>query len=188
MKSNSMNAKILAHADTSINWRLWVGMKKMKAWNAIALTIPIDPGKIKTKFHMNKTRLILTELNKTERDEFELRWKQFEGNTPLSFYNDFDEDVTIHEFYSWAKNAMQWGLPVEIEELIDANKTLNVESEIEAEVIPKRKGRPRLLTPEKIKGIRSARKENPDITQDQLASKFNISRSLVRDALANKGF
>jgi hypothetical protein len=188
MKSNSMNAKILSRAGASINWRLWIGMKKIKVWHAIALTIPINPEKIKTRFHMNKTRLILTELNKTERDEFELRWKQFEGNTPLPFYNDFEEDVTIHEFYSWAKNPMQWGLPVEIEELIDTNKTLSVESEIEVEVTPKRKGRPRLLTPEKIKEIRAARKENPDITQDQLAYKFNISRSLVRDALANKGF
>ena len=183
MKSNSMNAKILAHAGASINWRLWIGMKKIKVWHAIALTIPIDPEKIKTKFHRNKTRLILTELNKTERDEFELRWKQFEGNTPLPFYNDFDEDLTLYEFYSWAKNLMQWGLPVEIEELLDVNKNLNVESEIQTEVIPKRKGRPRLLTPEKIKEIRAAREENPDITQDQLAFKFGISRSLVRNAL-----
>ena len=183
MKSNSMNAKTLAHADTSINWRLWVGMKKTKVWNAIALTIPIDPGKIKTKFHMNKTRLILTELNKIERDEFDLRWKQFEGNTPLPFHNDFDEDVTLYEFYSWAKNLMQWGLPVVIEELLDANKILNMESEIEAEVIPKRKGRPKLLTPEKRKEILAAKKENPDITQDQLAFKFGISRGLVRNVL-----
>jgi DNA-binding transcriptional regulator YiaG len=58
-----------------------------------------------------------------------------------------------------------------------------VESEIQTEVIPKRKGRPRLLTPEKIKKIRAAREENPDITQDQLAFKFGISRSLVRNAL-----
>ena len=50
MKSNSMNAKILAHAGASINWRLWIGMKKIKVWHAIALTIPIDPEKIKTKF------------------------------------------------------------------------------------------------------------------------------------------
>jgi hypothetical protein len=183
MKSNSMNAKILANAGASINWRLWIGMKKIKVWHAIALTIPIDPKKIKTKFHRNKTRLILTELNKTERDEFELRWKQFEGNTPLPFHNDFDEDVALYDFYSWGKNLMQWGLPVEIEELLDANKTLNVESEIQTEVIQKRKGRPRLLTPEKIKEIRAAREENPDITQDQLAFKFGISRSLVRKAL-----
>ena len=183
-----MNATKKAHAGASINWRLWIGMKKIKVWHAIALTIPIDPEEIKTKFHMNKTRLILTKLNKIERDEFDLRWKQFEGNTPLPFYNDFDEDVTLYEFYSWAKNLMQWGLPSEIEEFLVVNKTLNAGSEVEPLVIPKRKGRPKLLKPEKIKEIRDARKENPEITQDQLAYRFNISRSLVRKALANKGF
>ena len=53
MKSNSMNAKILANAGASINWRLWIGMKKIKVWHAIALTIPIDPKKIKTKYMFN---------------------------------------------------------------------------------------------------------------------------------------
>ena len=144
--------------DKTINWKLWLGMGKVKIWVAIALSISTNPENITTKFHNNKTRIKNIFAPQEIVDEFELRWQQFHGSIALNFYDDFTEEVNFVEFIDWASHTMKWTLPKELARFLKKNLD---NKPIPSPTAPKKRGRPSLLTPENILFIKDFNLETP---------------------------
>ena len=171
---------MVKNKDKTINWKLWLGMGKVKIWVAIALSISTNPNNINTKFHNNKTRIKNISASQEIVDEFELRWQQFHGSISLSFYDDFTEEVNFFEFIDWASHTMKWTLPKELARFLKKNLG---NKPMPSPTPPRKRGRPSLLTPENVSLINDFKLRNPEMTQQQLSYKTGFSRTLVRKAL-----
>lgn len=98
----------------SINWKFWLGMDKINKFQAIGLTIPIDPEQIKVKLRRNNFYAELQNVDQKYVEEYELRVQQFRANTSFSHFDDFTDEVIFREFVLWINTHTDWAIPAEL--------------------------------------------------------------------------
>lgn len=110
-------------------WNKWRLMPEVRAWEAVALSMNIEPEKART----NKYAWMGAEHPFDEGDEFNDRLSVLLANladrasfpTPctLNLGDGYKNGVRLTEFAAWAKSIAHWEMPPEMVELAEADDT-----------------------------------------------------------------
>jgi hypothetical protein len=183
-----------------IDWNHWFRYRTLKDWEVVVLSLGINPMDIDVN-SIGGINYILDEIIPKYKVEYESRmrllqdfrdksYSYFEGDDEAG--NCFDasdskfKKVLVKRFLLWLKNEdMGWKLPPKLQAYID--KLDNPSDVLIQQGSKGKKGRPPVLTDEKIAELIQMKIDKPTLAHRLLADEFKISRTQVGKLLRNNG-